>query len=67
MDDATDRPRLAVHEAAAVEWVTMAEATRLAGRHETTILRAALAGQVRYRRSGLRILYHSGDVGRLAD
>jgi excisionase family DNA binding protein len=50
----------------AEEFITLAEASRLSGLHETTILRMALAGDIRHRVRGRRTLFSAEDVRRAA-
>ena len=47
-------------------WVSLAAAARMAGLHETTILRLALAGDVRHRVRGRRIVFALEDVRKAA-
>ena len=47
-------------------WISLAEASRVSGLHETTVLRLALAGDVRHRTRGLRTVFHAEDVRRVA-
>jgi len=54
----TDRP--------ADDWLSLAEAARVSGLHQTTILRISLAGDIRHRVRGRRTLFHGGDVRRHA-
>lgn len=48
------------------DFITLAEASRVSRLHETTLLRLALAGDVRYRTRGRRTLFHADDVRRVA-
>jgi hypothetical protein len=48
------------------EYVTLAEAARRTGLHETTVLRSALAGDVRHKQRGRRTLFHVEDLRRVA-
>ena len=46
------------------DWITLAEASRVSGLHETTLLRMALAGDFRHRVRGRRTLFAAEDVRR---
>jgi hypothetical protein len=48
------------------EWFSLAEAARVSCLHETTVLRLALAGSIRYRVRGRRTLFAAADVRRQA-
>lgn len=50
----------------ASEWLTLAEASRLSGLHETSVLRMAVAGDIRHRTRGRQALFAAADVRRLA-
>lgn len=49
-------------EQPADQYVTLAAASRMSGLHETTVLRMALAGDVRYRTRGRRVVFSAEDI-----
>ena len=48
------------------DWITLAEASRVSGLHETNLLRMALAGDIRHRVRGRRTPFAAEDVRRAA-
>ena len=48
------------------DWMTLAAASRASGLHETTLMRMALAGDIRHRVRGRRALFSAADVRRAA-
>jgi hypothetical protein len=57
----SDRPSVAP-----ADYLSLASAARLTGLHETTILRCALAGDIRTRQRGRRTLICAEDVRKIA-
>jgi hypothetical protein len=54
-------------QAAAEEWITLAEASRITGKHPASVKSIALAGGIRPRVTpGARILYSKSDAERIA-
>jgi hypothetical protein len=45
-------------------YISLAEASRVSGLHETTVLRMALAGDIAFRSRGRRTLFSAADVRR---
>jgi hypothetical protein len=48
------------------DWMTLAAASRASGRHEATLMRMALAGDIRHQVRGRRTLFSAEDVRRAA-